>query len=232
MRYEHRYEQRRNYDNKVSVPHTTDATVVFPYTNGIFERNYNPSYTDGRVSFEQVNEALNHVEVVLREHLGIVNVLGCFLILMVVSAIIALVSYRDAARQPGLIVGGFFSIFFFAVLVGIVRTRKINQARIVLQQFLDMQNGRLASLGVRWSLPHHFPMWIELNNDFKSVPGYQANVLIPPVIVVPQVQVSPFPQTQIQFQQPQMQVQVQQNGFMNYNQPQNNYYPPQQYNQI
>jgi len=231
--HEYHYEQRVNRSNRVTVPHTTDSTVIFPQVNGTFDRTYNPVYTDCRVPPEQVNEVLSIIDTVVKQHLAAVNCLGIILLFNFIGIFLSAVLIRDPYLKRNIIIGNCVSVFVLAIITGVLRQKRINQARIICQQTLDVHNQRLASVGVRWALPYHFPMWVELHNDFKMIPGYVGTNLIQPTLVIqqpsaivvqqPQLQ---FPQTQVQFQQPGAQVQFQQNGY-----PNNYYNPPQQFNQ-
>jgi len=235
MRWSYRYEQRVNRSNAVSIPHTTEATVIFPQVHGVFDRNYNPIDTDGRVSSQQVNEVLEIIDNILKQYLSCVN---CFIIILVIGIFVSMLSlmfYNDpyaSIYKRNTMIGTFAVGIPMIILLACIRQKRIAQARVICQQTLDMHNQRLASAGVRWALPVDFPLWVELHNDFKNVPGYQAtNLIQTPTIVIAQsnpfgAQQVQFPQNQVQFQQPGAQVQFQQNGY-----PSNYYNPPQQFNQ-
>jgi hypothetical protein len=183
-----------------------------------------------RATPEHVNQVLTEVEAVLRDKLGCVNCLTYFLIFALFAGFIGLaVAGSHGAIHPGAIFGGFFGIIVLLIVTACIRKSRVDEARIVCHRILDEHNARIKDAGLRWSLPVHFPMWIELNNDFRIQPGV---VIVQPMPVVVNQQPAyvigqpGFIQTQPQFQQQQFV----QTGFA----PQDNnmYYPPQQQYQM
>jgi len=109
-----------------------------------------------------------------------------------------------------------------------IHGRKKSQARYMCQQYLNAENQKITSDGVKWVLPEHFPMWVEIHNEFRKPHNTAPNFAI--------LQANPFvgppksPDVQIQVQIPSgMQTPSQQYNFNNHGS--NTYSPPQQYSQ-
>lgn len=157
--------------NRPSVfPKTTDRTIIFPFKDSRFERDYHPANTDERVTVEQVNEVLTFTEKTLKEYLSCSDCLGY---VWAFFLIITLFYYSYIKQFEFLTLS--FAEFAYLLLLAIVgyllwlfRQKKTEQARIVIEQTLYLHNQKLANVGVRWSLPKDFPSWIELHNDFRS----------------------------------------------------------------
>jgi len=220
------YEQRVYRGNSVSIPHTTDATVIFRYNQcaKIFERElYHPTQTDNRASQEHINQVLSEVEAVIRNKLGCLIHQSYFILLAMLILFIGLVIFISSKPQgPGFAFGGFFGLFCFIMLLDHFTKKRKEEARIVAYQVLDQHNERLKDMGLRWSLPVHFPMWIELNNDFRI--QAQTGVIIVqqpmPVVMTQPAQTFPVMNQQTAFMNPQPQFQQgyypQQGGNMYY----------------
>jgi len=199
------------------TPPTTDMSLVFTYDQrkNKFDRNfYSPALTDGKISYEHMELFLRDAEEILRKKIGKVKTLFKLFTLWVIVGLFTMMflafdflgtididsdevdTYEDDGLDAAFmtIVGYTFFVVFVALLLCKFHRRSQNKARKAIQGLIDKKYPMFAAQGLRWSMPGHFPHWIELWKDYKAQTpyiqqGYQtyAPFALPmPTQVVPQ----------------------------------------------
>jgi len=218
----------------IEVPETTELIVIFPaeglgraYT--FHTQKYHPQDTDHRVSLEQASEILAYIGIVVKQHLKCVELLLILHILLMVVGPFSVGLFKDRDFVTYLLVGDIlFGIIMLFCLI-IIQAKRKYQAMQICQQYLNTENQKIASNGVRWVLPEeHFPSWIEIHNDFRR-PNYTAHNF---TIHQANPFVEPPKPPEVEIQIPNcsgMQTQSHQYTFNNFSS--NAYQPPHQYHQ-
>jgi len=174
-----------------------------------------------------VNQVLSEVEAVVQEKFRVVTMALYCLIFFFILLFVGFGTL--GAAGPGFAFGGFFGIFFLIIFAGCLSKKRTEEARIIVHQIFDVHNARLKEVGLRWNVPVHFPSWIELNNDFRTVPGYVVGIVQPMPVLINQPVIMTQPTMPMMQQNTFAQPQFQQGYYVQGN---NGYYPPQQTTQF
>jgi len=194
---------RGNYTQKgiyKIVPPTTDSALVFPYdkSNKRFDRNfYSSALTDGRTSSEQMDSFLKEVEKKFHKKISKVNKLNKFFACTAILGFAILVlygmciindsdmymddgddfeSYDDGDTFFTAMMGYFFAVIFYSVILQVYSNRKHKKARKSVQGVIDKYSPAFAAQGLRWNIPLPFPEWIELWKDYKGQSSYSQSI--------------------------------------------------------
>jgi len=202
------------------TPPTTDMSLVFTYDQrkNKFDRNfYSPALTDGKISYEHMELFLRDAEEILRKKIGKVKTLFKLFALWMIVGLFTMMflavdsldtidmdidSSDDGFEGDGVdaafmtIIGYMFFVVFVGLLLCKFHRRSQNKARKAIQSLIDKKYPMFGAQGLRWSMPAHFPHWIELWKDYKAPAqapyiqqGYQAfapYALAMPTQIVPQ----------------------------------------------
>jgi len=169
------YQQRVHRRNSVSIPHSTDATVVFPLLQfllpeKLFDRGFfHLIKTESRVSQEYVHEVLSEIEAVFRNKHRCVENFYLFLwtALFLWFTGLLVTAYHEVANCLVYFFGGVFVWIVLWMVTACVSKKKDKEARIVICRVVEQHNERVRDEGLRWNIPVHFPLWIELHDDFR-----------------------------------------------------------------
>ena len=126
------------------------------------------------------------------------------------------------------IIGYVAFVAFVSILLCKFHRRRQNKARKAIQRLIDQKYSMFGAQGLRWSMPLHFPHWIELWKDYKGQANYipQGPQMYAPYALTMPTQVVPqqtYPQIQSQPQsqsQPQPQPQFHHQHQHHHHQPQ------------
>lgn len=172
-----------------AIPASTRERLIFPLApNNQFDTSsYNPGFTDGRASLEEINQILTEIQAARQPLVDDLHKVYCTYILTIILGILA-------TAVLGFILAmtlGVFLIFVRFVLYMILlfwsmmtfRTKiiKLNeQTKAVAQKVIDNYSGSFGSRGLRWAMPMHFPMWIELHKDYLISENPGQPIYMPP----------------------------------------------------
>jgi len=218
----------------INVPSSTQNCLVFPLntSNQQFDTSfYNPGYTDGRAGIEEINQVVAEIQVARAPFVAKIKSAYCCYIAFIFIGLLAMVCLNGlliaSIGAPGAGIGFICYIIFIFIRVSTFRSTIAGiskDSKATCQKVIDKYSGSFTSRGLRWFLPVHFPLWIELHKDYMLQTAGQ------PIYMPPNMYQQPIPQQpQPQFQQPQPQYQQEpQPQFQN--QYQDNYYQGQQPN--
>jgi len=157
----------------MATPPTTELTVIFPSSEYFFDMTYKPSLTDHRVPTDQVKQVLTFLTRTSEEKLKPIEMKLMFLTFfaLIVGGAMFYLRNDRVLFTDGMIVfcGLILPIFGFLIWK---RNKIKSGVHQICQGYLDEENQKLTSLGVRWCLPKCFPSlsisWVELHNDLKQ----------------------------------------------------------------
>jgi len=146
------------------IPRSTSTKIVFPYDKQAKKfdtRGYLPAHTQDRLTFQDVEQFLEQVNVPIRKwhkdfgHLYEESFSFCFVFVICFL---------------------FFPLLFFLIgylLWAQAKSKKeLREAKEKAKIFVIENNPRFLEKGLVWTIPVHFPQWIELlTNAEGAVPG-------------------------------------------------------------
>ncbi len=210
----------------INVPSSTQNCLVFPLntSNQQFDTSfYNPGYTDGRAGVEEINQVVAEIQVARAPFVAKIKSAYCCYIAFIFIGLLAMVclnGFLIANMGPGGAGIGFICyIIFIFIRIGTFRSSIASiskESKATCQKVIDKYSGSFSSRGLRFFLPVHFPLWIELHKDYMLQNPGQPIYMPPNMYQQPQPQ---FQQPQPQFQQPQTQTQYQDNYYQGQQQP-------------
>jgi len=164
----------------IAIPPTTSTTVVFPSTadGRAFDSGfYSPGLTDGRASFEEINQFLSEInDVRAKTQSQTTGDMCCRVIVFFFFIILYVLGMIFMTQDnPELVPVGVIGFIILAVCLVIFQTKKLNRIRTEFQAkcqaIVNQHNQNFASRGLRWHLPVYFPRWVELWKDYSVNQG-------------------------------------------------------------
>jgi len=157
-----------------AAPASTHERLAFPLINSEFDSSfYNPGFTDGRASSEEIRQILTEIQAVRRPIFADLKKSHSRYILFVIfSFLLAFCFGFFLATFIGSVAALFsfvLCIFLFVIVSWNLRSKIIKatqDSQAAVNQVLEKYSGSFASRGLRWSLPINFPTWIELHKDY------------------------------------------------------------------
>jgi len=204
----------------VAAPASTAERLIFPLRNTEFDSSfYNPSFTDGRAGTEEIRQVLTEIQAVRQPiFANLKKAQTCYVLFVVLSllAMFCLGFFLAVFIDPTVAFLSFVIFLFLFVIASWNLRSKVLQAmkdsQAAVNQVLEKYSGSFSSRGLRWSLPAHFPSWIELHKDYLL----SQNAGGQPVYMPPNMYQQPAPIYPAQGQ-PQFQNQYQQHTSGAYN---------------
>ena len=192
---------------KFKVPRTTRNTIIFPakgWSRKLDSRSYDPSQTEGRVTLEEVKQVLREMETIQRPfNRWIIFIRILFAILAIGGSVLTRIGIYCSDTQRfvcvdgycswvednnyglliGSIVGGFLGFCLLVILYFVIYYLLIARSRIPALALFNRINPNFTTRGLKWRLPTHFPMWIELTkvNATNTQPVGEPVYLPPPM---------------------------------------------------
>jgi len=200
----------------VAVPPSTPERLVFPLksTNQEYDTSfYNPTFTHNRAGIEEINQIAAEIRNSRKPFASRLASANCWYIFFIFSTLFVMVGLNFLFLDlfdPIVALAGF--LLYLIVIVtssSILRSRLLRitaESKAAAQFILDRHAASFTARGLRWVLPAHFPMWIELHKDYLL----NQNVAGQPVYLPPNMYQQPnlvYPahgQFNPQFQNPQI----------------------------
>ena len=192
---------------KIKVPTTTQSTIIFPgkgWSRKFDTSLYNPSQTEGRVTLEELKEVLEQMETIQKPYRRwILFFRILYFILAIFGAVLTRIGIYNSYTQRyecidgycywvnetntglliGSIVGGFFGVLLLTFIYFVIYFLIIARSKIPAQALFNRINPNFTTRGLKWRLPTHFPLWIELTklNTNNTQPIGEPLYLPPPM---------------------------------------------------
>jgi len=174
----------------IDVPSTTDKAVVFSWHRKWrrFDRSeYKPEYSNGQIQHEQIDHFLNEIDHLVRKVLRKDSIL-CFMFFVMIIL----------AGVFGYIVKKFFSggqtIIFLAcwavlmiLIMGLMMMRRqkdMQKTKDLVKKYIKQHHSKFRAHGLRWHIPKHFPLWMELRKETYIPKGSEASTSFENSVVV------------------------------------------------
>jgi len=158
----------------IDVPSTTDSVVVFSWHRKWrrFDRSeYKPEYSDGEITHEKIDHFLNEIDHLVRKVLRKDSIL-CFLffVMIILAAVFGYIIKKFSH-------GGYVFLFLACWVVLIVlitgimvmqRQKNLQTTKDLVKKYIKKHHSKFKAFGLRWHIPKHFPLWIELRKQLRT----------------------------------------------------------------
>jgi len=183
VRHHHHHHHYRPHSSapRITVPPTTQFTVIFPLKSGAFDTtSYVSSVTDDRASLEEINNTLRDVNEARTPGKRQQGIIIFFYILSILAVIVggaialAILISKTTIVIPVVVIGGTVLIIIFICLFRALLESNRKKQQELVRGVVNSHNQNFGRKGLRWNIPYYFPMWIELVKEYKyQVPPQQ-----------------------------------------------------------
>jgi len=155
----------------IDVPASNEAAVVFSWHRKWrrFDRSeYKPEYSNGQIPKEEIDHFLNEIDHLVRKVLRTDSIL-CFLF-FVMTILAGVFGYIIKKLTSG----GYTLLFLFSWVVLIIliiglmmmrRQKNLAKTKEMVKKYIKKHHNKFKNQGLRWHIPKHFPLWIELRKQ-------------------------------------------------------------------
>ena len=160
----------------ISIPSATANTVIFQFDKASkkFDSSfYSPALTDGKISLEEINQALKQVETAGASVAFKIRVSFCWfilLILIIISLFVYTLNFalNGKSRLISFAVFGYPVAVFVALILYILQLKRFSdELKYKCKLVVERLNPSFSCRGLRWHIPADFPQWIELWKDYQ-----------------------------------------------------------------
>jgi len=165
------------------VPSSTPGHIIFPYdikTRSFQIYSYTPHQTQHRLSYEEVESFLEQVNTSIKkwhaENSFFYDPSFIFYLILIICAVL-------------------LPLLFILIIVLVFAEKRVlkelNESIAIAKEVIRANNPHFESRGLRWIAPYRFPLYIELETNFRGSQPRQQNARDP--IAIQGIPVRPQP---------------------------------------
>jgi len=155
------------------IPSSSDSKIIIPFDkddNKFSRTTYSPAMTGGRASTEEVNQILNLLDKASKIPFTLQQVLWRAFVRLAIPIVFIIYAVEDW-RCYRIESFTFYAIIYMIVSLLLLRRDfhlKTKVAKTEAYKILQMYESSFEKRGLRWSIPKEFPMYMELNRDYRE----------------------------------------------------------------
>jgi len=163
-----------NARNQIPVPLSSDYTVVIPFHKGkkTFDRDlFSSSMVGGRVTVEEVEKVLTHLETATSKLHSPCKATFVLMILYLIPFFMLMKRTVRSTHHVPVCLWIIYAIYVLVVSLIYAKYSRSQVEKVVAEAKKIIKNYYQAAFearGLRWHIPQHFPLWIELYKDYRE----------------------------------------------------------------
>jgi len=155
-----------------TTPRSSDSFVIYPYRSfrqRFDQTAYSKALVGQGMSHEDINKVLTGIEIILGKKVAILSIVTYCVILLFMFSIINLFVLSDFTGISNWSSGSkyeyFVGLFLLIIVLSTLQKRQNQEARALVQDYLEKNTQEFVKEGLKWHIPQQFPQWIELRRE-------------------------------------------------------------------
>ena len=159
-------------EQDITIPKTSDSFVIYPYRSfrqRFDQTAYSKALVGQGMSHEDINKVLTGIEIILGKKVAILSTITYFIILLFMLSLLNLFVLSDLTGISNWSSGSkyeyFIGLFLLIIVMSTLQKRQTQEARALVEEYLEKNTQEFVKEGLKWHLPPQFPQWIELRRE-------------------------------------------------------------------